>query len=713
MFTRISLLLVLISSLFLWVPTSQAAPAPLLPPDDTGDLYVLENDCECVLAIDKSGNVSVLVSRDDLITLFGLDPQLASLSSGEHGIATSESGAIYFGAGYEDPVTDDRLDSIVERSSDGTLSILTSSADILALTGGNETELNGLAFGIDGRLYTAESKSDSVLSIDPVTGTCSTLVDEASLKALIPESSIDLEPGIATDENYVYISSDGTPEILYRVSYGGVPEIFTAGPGTDPFNRFPFILALGVSDETTGGDFIFEILDGMGATPVGPIAWNASAAAVKAAFDSAAPGTTTTITGSGSELDPWLVEFIPASLGWNLFDTNLVGVGASTFSENVQESNVVPVQSEIMGIGTDAAPGPPGPDTQIDVSISLVGRYLVPDIEATWFVGDTAATVQSALEADPGVDPGDVGVTGSGSLADPWVLSFQGNLANTSLSFNECCDSTNSLAGSPVFYERLQSAKAFYDLDVFLTRRDDGELMMADDQAQFFYRIDLAGNPTLFKNAWQLLSDTGFPVDLEGGLAYDDAGDLFAAVNSNDLDTGLPTIVRIEPDGTLQNWVSAETIAMATGGQPVDVDFDSGIAFERSPAAGDRIRLAIRTSAIDYALDDVTITGGDLRVDARRRRIKEVSGDADVPSPVMGTANVEIDVRKRRGRRYEGRISVDDPGAGVQTTGYFWGRVTKTDETQARGTGFYLDTTTWPWQFGSVEFEVTDVPAAP
>lgn len=527
---------------------AMSASAALLPPQNTGDLYLLEGDCRCLVAISSNGtSVSVLVSRSEIAALLAVDP--SAIYAGDE-LAVADDGTIYFGIGANGG------NFLVARAPGGALSVLVTPVALLGAIGSGS--MTGLAIGADGLLYSRSSTFASVISIDPLTGAISILVTEAAIEALHPEMNMGIEPGITADANYVYVNNDNFPDSIIRISYAGIPELFSAGPGVDPNDIVNRVLAVWVSSGTWGGDFIYEISGEPENIPVGPIAWNATAAEVQAAFDAALPGYAVSVTGSGAEFDAWLIELL--GTGWDAgVQSNLDG---GTLNFDLDYRHIRPVQHQIYAVGTDGTSG--------TVSLESFVSYRWHPVPLTWSVGDDSATVESALEASPLIGSGDVSVSGNGTLSDPWVLEFVGNLVDKwVLLFPD----PPSVDDGDVRVGALQRARAFLGVDGFLTRRGNGDLTVIDSNT--IQRIDPAGNVDLFMSNWDFgnWTETGA---VDAGLAFDDADNLYI------VDRGFPfRIVRIEPDGSVSDWVTAIQIAAATGGIAEELGSTAPIAFER------------------------------------------------------------------------------------------------------------------------------------
>ena len=547
----------------------------LLPPPQTGNLYVLERGSDSVLSITPAGVISVLVPKADLLTLIG-DPA-GDLSFSDCGIVATQDGTLFFVLS-----SNDDGDYLIKRAANGTLSILADEADFDTAKGGGAPgpDIEGLAWGVDQMLYCVETMSDSLLKIDPDSGAVSVLVTGIAFDGLIAGSTFAAAPGITADEDYLYVCSDGTPDAVYRVSYAGVPEVFASGPGVDPTVLVPEIATIWLEASVTGGTFVIDIYPSADGPPTGfPMPWDTNAVDIQAAINAVFPGGVV-VTGLGTELSPWILTF----------DTNLdyagaynsALIGGTLYAGIVQEAGQENVANHVEAIGTDATSG------SFEIAIeTVVVSESGPDY-VILNVGDSAVAVKTALENQvDAIDPGDVTVTGTGTLVDPWVITFIGNLAKTKVDveLNE-----NTTDGDVYVGTRI-GANSFDDADGFMTRRKTGTLMMEDDSgAHFLYQITRAGDTSIFMSEWDImiaLDNSGEELDLEGGIAYDDDDNLFVGNNEVTYSkggggnvVGSAMIMRVAPNKTIIEWVTADDVVAVTAGDLEDVKFE-GIAFER------------------------------------------------------------------------------------------------------------------------------------
>ena len=161
----------------------------------------------------------------------------------------------------------------------------------------------------------------------------------------------------------------------------------------------------------------------------------------------------------------------------------------------------------------------------------------------------------------------------------------------------------------------LASGAPFNDLDVFMTRAANGDLIIADNSgADTIFRVTPAGVVSTFLSEAQLEAVTGADVDLEGGIAFDSSGNFYVAEESSD------SILKFDTTLTGSIWISSAAIEGVTGS---DADLEGGIAFApvpTPPVGGEAYpvnKLNILAPWLGLVLF-LTIGGGVLLV--RRRR---------------------------------------------------------------------------------------------
>jgi sugar lactone lactonase YvrE len=245
-----------------------AATPPLLPFDQTGDLYVLDDGCDCVLRIDPSGAVSVAVTRPQIEAVTG-----DTVDFTEAGIAFDANDVMYF--------TESTSDSILRFPPGGPLAEVVDEAAIGAATGaGSTAELQGLAFGADGNLYANDQTADVVIRVVPGTGVVSVF---ATAIALNDAAGTNVEPNtgiVGSEDGTIYTLSDDGDDFVFAVTSTGVVSVLANG--NPPFNDLDVYMTrdtngdLVVADNS-GADTIFRI------TPAGTVSVFLTQAQIRAA----------------------------------------------------------------------------------------------------------------------------------------------------------------------------------------------------------------------------------------------------------------------------------------------------------------------------------------------------------------------------------------------------------------------------------------------
>jgi FtsP/CotA-like multicopper oxidase with cupredoxin domain len=168
---------------------------------------------------------------------------------------------------------------------------------------------------------------------------------------------------------------------------GSLPEIYNVNIGS-----------------ATGGTFTLTA----DATTTAAIAWNAAAVDVESALTAA--GISATVSGSGSVADPWVITFsvAPAS----------VTINGAGLTQTVADASVASSATDIYKVNKGSANG---------------GTFtLTVDAATTAPIAWNAAAldVESALTAAGVLST----VSGTGSIADPWVITF--NVAPASVTID-------------------------------------------------------------------------------------------------------------------------------------------------------------------------------------------------------------------------------------------------------------------------------------
>lgn len=175
-----------------------------------------------------------------------------------------------------------------------------------------------------------------------------------------------------------------------------------------------------ITVDATGGTFTVTSPGGTSAA----IAYNASAAAVKAAVGALSDiGTANlTVTGSGTAGSPYLLTYGVALK--NLDITQLTADSGSLTGPSIS-------------IGTDVAGDGSTDEVQhLYLSGTAGGTFTITyagQTTAAIAYNANAAAVQAALIALSNLDTGDIAVTGSGTSGSPFLLTFGGTLTHTNV----------------------------------------------------------------------------------------------------------------------------------------------------------------------------------------------------------------------------------------------------------------------------------------
>lgn len=224
--------------------------ALLLPPAQTGDLFVLEEGSDDVIRITPSGQVTVVITEEEIGAFTG--EGFADFD--DCGIAFDDSGNIFF--------AEEDSDSILRWTPGAGLSYIVTEAQIMAATGDTEADPEGIAFGSDGFLYVNEAYNDSVLRIDTSSNTVSVYVSKAQLNALPGITSVHLGSSIVGGPGgMIYSASDGTPDAIFAIAPGGVPSVLTSGA---PFSDLDVFMTRAPNGDliicdNAGGDTIYRV----------------------------------------------------------------------------------------------------------------------------------------------------------------------------------------------------------------------------------------------------------------------------------------------------------------------------------------------------------------------------------------------------------------------------------------------------------------------
>ena len=118
----------------------------------------------------------------------------------------------------------------------------------------------------------------------------------------------------------------------------------------------------------------------------------------------------------------------------------------------------------------------------------------------------------------------------------------------------------------------LSADPIFSDLDVFMTRAQNGDLIISDNSnADTIYRVTTLGVVSVFLSETSLENVVSQDVDLEGGIAFDSLGEFYVAEESSD------NILKFDNNLVGSIWISEAEIMAVT--LSTGADFEGGIAF--------------------------------------------------------------------------------------------------------------------------------------
>lgn len=192
----------------------------------------------------------------------------------------------------------------------------------------------------------------------------------------------------------VTASNNGDGSFNLTADEEGIPFIVTTQIGSST-NEVQVITVSGA----TGGTFTLTY-DGQ---TTGNIAYNASAGTVDTALEALSNIGSGDVSVTGSAGGPWTVEFTGSLAATNV--APMTASGSSLTGGTPEEQTITLINS------------PSGGTFTLDFNGEVTGSIAY---------NADAATVESALEALPGIKPGDVSVTGS--AGGPWTVEFTDDL---------------------------------------------------------------------------------------------------------------------------------------------------------------------------------------------------------------------------------------------------------------------------------------------
>ena len=214
-----------------------AAAANIIPFATTTDMYVLNHDegSEGILKITSAGGVSVFKTEAQILA--ASSSGATDLSFNQQGIAFDSAGVMYFTAGG--------VEEVFKVATDGTISVLATSAAVTAVTLEAAFDPTGLTVGSNGNLFVIDREgSDRVLEINSSTGAVSVFTSGAAITGLAGISDSNLQGGgiVAGPGGTIFVAnqggsntSDETDDALISIDSAGTPSILANdAPFTDP-----------------------------------------------------------------------------------------------------------------------------------------------------------------------------------------------------------------------------------------------------------------------------------------------------------------------------------------------------------------------------------------------------------------------------------------------------------------------------------------------
>ena len=196
---------------------------PLDPGDDSavpnsGDLWVQDDASGTIMSVTPAGVVTIAISQAEILSATGA----ASVGFNNTGLVFDASGNLYF--------TENDSDSILERSSDGVVTVLATEGEIADVAGYSYPDPEDVALGSDGMLYVIENETSSILRCNPDTDDLSLFVEAQSFVDLDGITSVNLHGGIVADNSgTLYAVSYGSPCAIFKISTDGTPAVLVSG----------------------------------------------------------------------------------------------------------------------------------------------------------------------------------------------------------------------------------------------------------------------------------------------------------------------------------------------------------------------------------------------------------------------------------------------------------------------------------------------------
>jgi Ca2+-binding RTX toxin-like protein len=192
----------------------------------------MDEGSDSIVSISSDGVRAEVVTQEQIMSLTGE----VNADMDNRGIALDSEGNLFFSELESDAI-------LMKPADGGDLVMVASRSDIMNATGATYADPKSLAVGSDGMVYVSDDASDSVLQIDPTTGTVTHFVSETALLALPGMASIEMDGGIvAAPDGTLYVSSAGSPDTIFAIDQAtGDASILASG---SPFSNLDVYLTL-------------------------------------------------------------------------------------------------------------------------------------------------------------------------------------------------------------------------------------------------------------------------------------------------------------------------------------------------------------------------------------------------------------------------------------------------------------------------------------
>ena len=253
--TKFSMVCRLAGTAAVLIGMAMAAPAWSVPMDRT--LYVTDSSNGNILAVDPDGSVSILVSEAAIIAATGFTEARFT----DNGLFFDQpSGDLFF--------TDSESDSVLKRAADGTVTVVSTQAQLEA--GAGEFSAPEHILLHDGSLYVTDGSADALLKVNPTTCVASLFTAETTFEAAAGiTGDVDIESGIAisADGSTIFVASDDTPNAVFSVSVAtGTPTVLATDSAFGDLDVFLTLAPNGdvivADDSGASGDEIFRVTPG-------------------------------------------------------------------------------------------------------------------------------------------------------------------------------------------------------------------------------------------------------------------------------------------------------------------------------------------------------------------------------------------------------------------------------------------------------------------